>query len=657
MQNPSQPSAQVLTWPALLLMCAASCWLHALTAHAQPSKNEQRNLFLQAEKLWKRGDAASYERVRGQLADYPLLPYLELAETRAGFAVDVHEPVDEFLQRFAKTSLERQLRGSWLAFLARRGQWGTFIEYYRPGLGRSTDCHHAHALLRKKNKKAGVTAGLKLWRYGKSLPDACDPVIVLLDKLGKLNSRQVWARIELAMQSGQTGLAKYLARRLPKSERATAQQWRSLHGNPAGIAVMSRKHERPSFTLTRYAFRRLSRGDGTAAREMWDKFRAKHTMPPEVAGAISADIALGLALDHEPEATEFMASLDEKFFDTRLRAWRVRSAIRQSDWRAVINAVAKLEPEERQKPRWRYWRARAQEALGQRASAERGYAVVAENREFYGFLAADKLNLPYKLNHVPVPRKPETLQQLSTDPTAKRVMELLALERFTLARREWFGLMRTLPKDDVGAAAYLASRWSWASGAILTLGRARLYGDVELRFPLTHKTQIERHATRWEIPVPWAFAVVRQESAFMANARSPVGARGLMQIMPATGRQIARRLKVRYRGAKSLYDPERNVFFGTSYLRYLSDSLARHPALATAGYNAGPHRARRWLPDTPLASDQWIETIPFKETRKYVRRVMAYEAIYRARLGLAQVRLTDRLPFVPDELAEPPEAG
>jgi soluble lytic murein transglycosylase len=221
--------------------------------------------------------------------------------------------------------------------------------------------------------------------------------------------------------------------------------------------------------------------------------------------------------------------------------------------------------------------------------------------------------------------------------------ELYALGRIIDARREWFHMVKRLDDEELRATARILADWGWIDRAIFTAARARYWDDLELRFPLRHRTLVDRYADERQLDPAWVYGVLRQESAFTADVRSSAGAVGLMQLMPATARRVAREYKMAAPSDKALIDPETNISLGTGYLRMMLDDLSSNRILATAAYNAGPHRVKRWLPPDTMDADIWIELIPFRETRLYVQRVMAYAAIYERRLGETPTRLSKRM--------------
>ena len=272
---------------------------------------------------------------------------------------------------------------------------------------------------------------------------------------------------------------------------------------------------------------------------------------------------------------------------------------------------------------------------------------LAGERSYYGFLAADHLQRPYQMNDSRVPYEKEQLESVEQIQGIVRARELYLAGKHLDARREWYHTTASLPEHELKLAALLAHRWGWHDRAILTASRAGYWSDLTLRFPLPHRKSIFANADQYDLDPALIYGVIRQESAFMKDARSPVGALGLMQLMPQTGKQTARSLKIRYLGSQALLHSDQNIRLGSAYLNKLLKRYNGSPVLAAAAYNAGPHRVSRWLPTgESMDASLWMERIPFKETRHYVRRVLAYATVFEWRLQRPVTRLSQRLPEI-----------
>ena len=329
---------------------------------------------------------------------------------------------------------------------------------------------------------------------------------------------------------------------------------------------------------------------------------------------------------------QLIANLD--IVRPQLLEWRIRQAFTNQQWQDAQQWIARLPEEFQQEPRWRYWHARLAEQLDGDDPAQI-YAELAQRRNFYGFLASERLTGNYNMDHQPVEIDETELGQLAHIPGIQRARELYYHGDTLSARREWQYASRRFSERQFQLAAELTRRWGWSNQSIVSMIQASYWNDIEMRFPLTYQQQLTQRGTELNIDSHLLLALARQESALAEDAISPAGARGLMQLMPATARQTARKHKIDYRDSKQLLEADKNIELGSRYFRELLDRFNNNRILAAAAYNAGPHRVSKWLDNSnsQLYFDAWIETIPYKETRNYVQNVLAFSAIYAHLLG------------------------
>ena len=329
-------------------------------------------------------------------------------------------------------------------------------------------------------------------------------------------------------------------------------------------------------------------------------------------------------------------------FDKDVREWRVRAALYEQNWQHIADALATLTLDELKEPRWQYWQARSLAAKGDMANARARYNTLSEDRGFYGFLAADVVAKPYSVPDKPVLLPANGLDVLAAEADFQSIKELRALNREMEAERQWWYAVKNFSKERMAMAAKLAQNWHWDPIAIKTLVKADYWDDLALRFPVGYLSQVQSHAYRHSLEPAVVLGLIRQESMLDARAQSPVGAMGLMQIMPKTGRQIAQEINERWQSESSLFDPDVNIKYGAYYYKSLLSRFNGHVALATAAYNAGPARVAKWLPlGRSMPADIWVETIPYKETRRYVTSVLSYIIIYQHRIQRSTLKMKD----------------
>ena len=607
-----------------------------------------RAAFVEMERSPPRSQSA-WDKLRGRLGDYPLFPYIELARLRSDFPHVKRSKLEAFLSRHEGEAVSDRLRKRWLRRLANRGEWSKFIEWYRPDDPTKLRCRYARALLETGDEAGAFAEARELWLAGKSQPKACDPVFKVWLASDHFSPAVAWERIGLAMARGNTRLARYLERFLAPADRKLAGAWRSVHAKPQRIHKLGLEGDTTRVeTVIAHAIRRMARNDPAAAVEALARLEGRYELSEAARAATARHIGLSFARRHEAEAVDWLRRVGPAHADAYLLRWRVAAAVLHSRWNEVLEGIAAMPEEERARERWRYWRARALEALGQVEEARDSFESLAERRDYYGFLAADRLGGAYRFNHRPLDVAPDVGERVAAIPALRRALELLALGRRVDARREWRELIRGLDEEELVAASWLAGCRDWHGRAILTIARTPERDDLELRFPTDFHDAVETAAARQALSPATVYAFIRKESAFMADARSPKGALGLMQIMPRTGRILMRENGKRLKRNSQLLAPELNVDLGTYYIRSLLAKSGQSLILAAASYNAGPHRVRSWLPeDGELEAAVWIDNIPFTETRRYVRRLLAYIAIYEHRLGQEPTRLSERMPPVP----------
>jgi soluble lytic murein transglycosylase len=622
----------------ILCLCLAGA-LGARQASPDSEFSVERSLFQLAERALGNGDERTFLSTRQALTGYPLLQYLDYRRLVRNLGAAKPAEIAEFLETHADGPLARMLRNSYLDHLAKERNWREYLRFAEYGGPLSTEqtCFRLQAQLQTGQRREALAQVETIWLHGQSQPKACDPVLDAWRAAGLLTTELAWQRFALAVEADQTSVARYLRRYLSSADRPWADRWLELEADPARVTragFRAGDHHAADQMLER-AFLGLVRKDPEEALGSWNAQGQRLGLDPERQARIQHALALRLALRRLPETLPFMAGLPAAVFDDQLRQWQLRAGLRDRDWNTVLTAVDGMTPDARAEAQWQYWRARALEQLGRSDEAQRAYRQAARERNFHGFLAADRLGQPYRIGHEPLTLPAAVQEQVARIPAMQRMRELVLLERFPEARREWSHMINDLSPQEQEAAARLFADWGWHDRAIFTVARARSWGDIDLRFPLAFTDLILDGARNQDIDPAWAMAIARQESAFLHDVRSSAGALGIMQIMPATGRSVASAAGVNIRNDSDILNPANNARLGTYYLRRNLDNFGGHSMLSTAAYNAGAHRVRSWLPAAgQVDPDIWAELIPFHETRDYVQRVFAYRVVYAVRLGL-----------------------
>lgn len=639
--------------PRTALMTTLVLLLTVMPAHAAGIE-KQREVFRVALPKAEAGRWAEVEPVLRELEGYPLLPDLRAAwlRNRLGHVDDAK--VGEFLERHAGLGFSTGLRRQWTGSLARRGAWADYLAVYEAHYASSGDavlaCHALAARVALGRTQGLQEDALQRWLSPVSQPKECDPAFAWLEANGALDAQRRRQRMELALDAGEFQLARWLARPLGDAAVAEVGRWTTLYADP-GTQLGSPAHWQDAprdRALLLLGFNRLASTDPERAAELWPEFRERFTFDAEARAAVDRRIALMHAWRHLPGADTLLGTLPAESQDAGTREWRVRMAIRAQDWTAMEHALAELDPDTAAGPAWRYWKGRVLESTGRSGEARAIFAELAGERGYYSFMSADRLNADYNWRHTQTTPDEDVIAALEQRPDIIRARELFFTGLEAHGRTEWQQALARLSVEDRAQAGILASRWGWYSRAITAASGGGVPDDLDLRFPLPWRPVFEEHSRRAGISSAWAYGIARSESLFMPDVSSGAGAIGLMQLLPATGRQTAKRAGIPYRGRQTLLDPADNVALGT---RYLAEMLARydnHRVLATAAYNAGPGRVDRWLPDgDALPADAWVDSMPFNETRGYVQRVLASEAVFQWRMSGETVRIADAMQPVP----------
>jgi len=458
----------------------------------------------------------------------------------------------------------------------------------------------------------------------------------------------VWQRIKLAMAEGQVKLADFLGKKLTGDGRVWVSRWITMYNNPWQGTADSRYEDLPlAREILAHGIIRLARRDINKAVERWVKLSNQFSFDEDQVKNIRRQLAITAATKDHEKAVELLDQIDAADIDEVIFHWRLSTALKNMDWQLVLKWTEGDPADATLGQRWYYWHARALEETGNKTAAENIFRRIADERDYYGFAASDRLGTPYAMAHHPLPEDKVSMTALLERPGIIRARELLQLKMNYHARREWYATMNDLTSYQLQIAAAIAYEWGWYDRSILTMGKAEAYDDLMLRFPMPFENEITKHAAKYNLDLAWVFALVRAESAFMEDARSPAGARGLMQVMPATGRETAKNMGWKGFDISFLYQSEKNIRIGTTYLNRMFERFNNNIILATAAYNAGPSNVSAWLPKKGCVEPEiWIERIPFTETRKYVSRILYYASIYDWRMKQEVKPIRQRMAYI-----------
>jgi soluble lytic murein transglycosylase len=622
--------------PALLLGALALAPL----AHAGDLAL-QRQYYDQAKAALAKGNSAPYFQYKAMLVDYPLEPYLAYDELTARLPGASDEEVEAFITAHGDLPQINWLKLRWLRMLAERGDWPTFVKYYDSKLNfTELDCLYGQYQLTQPGLRAeGYANAERLWLSGKDRPAACDPLFGRWAAEGQLTEQKRWQRVRLAAQARNYPLATSLVDGLPTLQ-AQGRRLLDVARNPELLdqPALFQPADEAMADAVGLGLRRLARQNPEKAMGLLDSYAATMRFGADEKVAIAKDIGLGLARSYDPRALDLMTQYDPDLRDDTVTEWRLRLLLRLGRWQDAYDLTRRLPASLAQTNRWKYWEARALElARPTDPQVPVLYRAVAKERDFYGFLAADRTQVPYQLTNKPLPLTQAQMNAVRNAPGIRRAMELYERGQIVDGRREWYYVSRHFDRDQMVAQAKLAYDMGWYFPAIRTISQAQYWDDLNIRFPMAHRDTLLREARLRGIHASWVFAITRQESAFMDDARSSVGAMGLMQLMPATAKETARKFSIPLANPQQVINPDTNIQLGAAYLSVVHGQFNGNRVLASAAYNAGAGRVRQWLRGANhLSFDVWVESIPFDETRQYVQNVLSYAVIYGAKLNTPQ---------------------
>jgi len=605
-----------------------------------PDRFEQRQMYLDAIHLIKTSQFSRLQKLKPQLRTYPLYPYLEYTEISYRISRQSEQDILRFVEQYKDTPLVESLLAHWLSNLAKRGKWEIFVTHYdKVTPTKKLACQHAYGLYKVGMVDQALTQAEKLWTVGFSQPDECDSIFNVWRGANGITPEIAWQRFALSLKENNKDLASYLIRFVDRQDKPFATNYRLIHLKPKTIkryksfkATNIRNRE-----IILHGVKRLSRLDPEDALLTLEKYeKLQDFNPDELEDAYTY---IGVRLAGKSSDLALVDSLPVNLHEhPKLVEARIRQNLKHGDWSNVMVLINLLPQEQQKSNRWQYWKARALGLSADEADREIARNVMIElssERSFYGFVSADILQNQYNYQDEPSPVTLEQILSLEESPGIQRALELFALGERSQARREWYFSTSDFNNVERDVAARVALRWGWYKASIQTMIDAGAWNHLDHRFPIAYADTFITHARRANIPVQWSLAIARQESSFMTDAKSSAGALGVMQLMPATAKQVAAKIGVSYPNNRSLTSPDLNIRLGTNYLAQMLRKFDNNRILASAAYNAGPGRVNQWLnPDVPF--DVWIEIIPFTETRNYVQNVLMFSSIYSRRMNERQ---------------------
>ncbi len=609
--------------------------------------------FLTARDAFRAGNLNKLEQAIGQLGNHELAPYAE--NYRLRMWMDKGDPgnLRDFLQRYEGSYVAEKLRADWIRWLGKRSAWNEVDAEFPRLLAPEPDvtCYSQQARLAREDRSVLAEAE-KQWLTMLEPPEPCRPILDALVASQKMSTDDVWARARRQVEANRPGWVRTTLNYLPDSQMPDNRQLDNALNSAMGYLIKQGigNGSRAGRELAAFAIARVAANDPRAAADELERLKGKlHDSERQWAWS---QIGLQAAKKHVPEAVGWYSQAGKTPLSEDGAQWKVRAALRAQEWGIVRNTIEAMPAELAAKPEWIYWLGRALHAGGRTSEGNALFEKIAGQPNFYGNLADEELG--HTVLPPPKAKAPTAEEQRAArdNPGIRRALAFFRNDMRTEAVKEWNWSLRGMDDRELLAAADLAKRNQIWDRAINTADRTKNEHDYTLRFLAPYGETVRPAAQNQSLDDAWVYGLMRQESRFITNAKSNVGASGLMQLMPATAKWVARKIGLRDFSHGRVNDTETNVLLGTTYMRLVMENLDNHPVLASAAYNAGPGRARKWRADRPLEGAIYAETIPFSETRDYVKKVMSnavyYSAIFngkadslKARLGTIGARTAD----------------
>ncbi|MDA8493116.1 murein transglycosylase [Kluyvera georgiana] len=627
--------AQQFTWR---LLAASVCLLTISSVARADSLDQQRSRYAQIKQAWDNRQMDVVEQLMPTLRDYPLYPYLEYRQITGDLMNTPTLTVTRFVQANPTLPPARTLKNRFVNELARRQDWRGLLAFSpdKPGTAEA-QCNYYYAKYNVGDTQGAWEGAKTLWLTGQSRPNACDPLFSAWRASGTQDPLAYLERILLAMKAGNTGLVKALASQMPAEYQTIATAITDLANNPNTVLTFARNTGATDFTrqLAAVAFNSVARQDVENARLMIPTLVQAQQLNDEQAQELRDTVAWRLmGSDVTDEQARWRDDAIMRSQSTSLVERRVRMALGTGDRSGLNTWLARLPMEAKEKDEWRYWQADLLMERGRDDEARSILLSLMQQRGFYPMVAAQRLGEPYALR---VEKAPGAISSaLTSGAEMARVRELMYWNQDNTARSEWANLVSSRSQTEQAQLARYAFDQHWWDLSVQATIAGKLWDNLQERFPLAYNDLFVRYTSGKDIPQSYAMAIARQESAWNPKVKSPVGASGLMQIMPGTATHTVKMFNLPgYSNPAQLLDPETNINIGTSYLQYVYQQFENNRIFASAAYNAGPGRVRTWLGNSAGRIDAvaFIESIPFSETRGYVKNVLAYDAYYRHFMG------------------------
>ena len=555
-----------------------------------------------------------------------MAPYVESWLLKPQLTTDSPE-IRAFLKKYEGERPAEILRADWIRAQAKQGNWVLVAQQGTQMLQPEPDVQ-CYSLLPRVNNgdTAAKDQARQLWTTSVDTPEACQMLFEAMWANGDLKASDGWLRARRQVAMNKPGQARLTLGVMRVNANDAAGGLDAVLGRPViYLERVGTPNDDTQKELATLALVRMARNEPTSAIPALKRYGGHLEKPQQE--YVWGIIGWQLGIQQSPEALNAVRQSGTVLLPDDAMAWRIRVALRAQDWSLVRKDIEAMPEPMINSPEWVYWLGRAYKAQGRDSAAEEQFRKIVGQPNFYGVLAAEELGGRAKVPAQASPATPDEIRAVEKQPGIRRALAMYRLELRPEGVKEWSWALRGMSDRQLLAAAEIAQRNQIIDRSISAADRTKDEHNYKLRFPTPHADKIMTHSDRQNLDKAWVYGLMRQESRFVTNAKSNVGAAGLMQVMPATGKWVANKIGVKL-APGDLHNPDTNVMLGTTYMRLVLESLDNHPVLASAAYNAGPGRARKWRDVKPLEGAIYAETIPFSETRDYVKKVMSNAVFY-----------------------------
>lgn len=637
--NRTSQAANLGLYQCGLILCLLT---HSLLSMA--TVQQQRQLF---GKLYSKALAGQTQQVQQQrqaLAGYAIEHYLDYALIQSQMNTLPEQAIADFKVKHPDSPLNKKLKSALLTAIGNQTLWSKYLQHHNGFDQGKKQCWYLNARI-QTNQTQGIEPMIQtMWFSGLSAPDACNPAFKWWQDQGLITENLYLQRIKLAYESRNISLVEHLKNKL-KNKPLWVDQAIALIKNPEQALQQSIQWT-PTAETQWLVFKTslwLAKKKPATLHAFWPQVKAVYGLSTGQENQVERQIALFAATDYEPFSIDAMKQLPDSMKDDQIKAWIVRYHLFNNDWAQVLHALKQMPKRQLDQARWQYWLARAEAKLGNKAQAKNIFTKLSSQTNYYGFLAADHMKLAYQLCQQP---------QASATPNYKppasilRAIELHHVGLLSKARSEWNLGFRGMSKTEKQALANLVQQENWYAKSIAIMADLGQWDNYQLRYPIAHENIIRQHASGTKPMPQWVMAIIKQESAWTKDAVSHANAHGLMQLLPTTAKQLGNQLGINITQNNELHQAPLNIQLGVQYQKNLYQQF-NHPLLVAAAYNAGERKSLDWSQDFPVAPDVWLETIPYKETRDYITKILSNVTIYDWLINQQPKRVSYWMPTLP----------